>query len=211
MKVVAFNGSPNKDGNTYHALNTVGKELKSQGIDFEIVHVGGKNIRGCIGCMSCVKNQNERCIFDNDEVNTCIQKMKEADGIILGSPVYMGGIAGTMKSFLDRVFFVTRVQDQPMLRNKVAAAVATARRSGEVVTFNALNNYIMTDELIIATSNYWNSVFDMEQAEVAQDVEGIQTMRLLGKNMAWLLKVLAAGKGQVEPVEPEERQWTSPV
>lgn len=211
MKVVAFNGSPNKDGNTYHALNTVGEELKKQGIDFEIVHVGSKNIRGCIGCMGCVKNQNERCVFGNDEVNDCVQKMKEADGIILGSPVYFGGISGTMKSFLDRAFFVTKVQDKPMLRNKVAAAVATARRSGEVVTFNALNNYIMTDELIIATSNYWNSVFDMESEKKAQDVEGIQTMRLLGKNMAWLLKVLEAGKSHVEAVEPEERQWTSPV
>lgn len=211
MKVVAFNGSPNREGNTYYALNTVGKELKSRGIDFEILHVGGKNIRGCIGCMNCMKSQNERCVFDSDEVNSCIQKMKEADGIILGSPVFMGGIAGTMKSFLDRAFFVTRVQNQPMLRHKVAAAVVSARRSGEVETFNALNHYILTEELIIPTSNYWNAIFDMRTGETPQDVEGIQTMRMLGKNMAWLLKVFAAGKDQVEPVAPEERQFTSPV
>jgi multimeric flavodoxin WrbA len=208
MKVVAFNGSPRKEGNTYYALNTVGEELKSQGIDFEIVNVGGKNIRGCIACMRCMEKQNERCVIDSDEVNAWIQKMKEADGIILGSPVFFGGMAGMMKSFLDRAFFVTRVQNQPMLRHKVAAAVATVRRSGEVGTFNALNHYIMTDELIIPTSNYWNAVFDMQPGEAAQDVEGIQTMRLLGKNMAWLLKVLAAGKTQVEPVAPEERRWT---
>lgn len=208
MKVVAFNGSPRPEGNTYHALNAVGEELKKQGIDFEIVHVGNKNIRGCIACMGCANNQNERCVIANDEVNDWIQKMKGADGVILGSPVYYSGIAGTMKSFLDRAFLVTGV-NQSMLRHKVGATVVAVRRSGGVSTFDALNHYILYSEMIVPTTNYWNVTHGFAPGEASQDDEGNQIMRVLGKNMAWLLKVLAAGKPQVEPVAREEKTFTN--
>ena len=208
MKVVAFNGSPRKDGNTAYALNLAGEELKKAGIDFEIVHVGNKAVRGCIACMGCAKNQNERCVIENDEVNGWIQKMKEADGILLGSPVYYSGIAGTMKSFLDRAFFVTSVNNS-MLRHKVGATVVAVRRGGGMTTFDSLNHYILYSEMIVPTSNYWNVTHGLMPQEAAQDGEGSQIMRVLGKNMAWLMKVLAAGKSQVEPVAPEEKVMTN--
>ncbi|MDF2569760.1 MAG: reductase [Sporomusa sp.] len=208
MKVIAFNGSPRKEGNTYAALSAVGEELKQQGIEFEIVHVGNKAVRGCIACMGCVKNQNERCVIDTDEVNDWIQKMKEADGIVLGSPVYYAGIAGTMKSFLDRAFFVTSVNNS-MLRNKVGATAVAVRRSGGVSTFDSLNHYIMYSEMLMPTSNYWNVTHGLMPGEAIKDEEGTQIMRVLGKNMAWLLKVLAAGKSQVDPVLIEKKKMTN--
>ena len=208
MKVIAFNGSPRKEGNTNCALSIVGEELKQQGIDFEIIQVGNKPIRGCIACMGCAKNQNERCVIADDEVNEWIQKMKEADGIILGSPVYYAGIAGTMKSFLDRAFFVSSVNNS-MLRNKVGATVVAVRRSGGVSTFDSLNHYIMYSEMLMPTSNYWNVTHGLMPGEALKDDEGSQIMRVLGKNMAWLLKVLAAGKTLVEPVTPEKKQMTN--
>ena len=129
MNVVAFNGSPNKEGNTWNALKMVTAELETEGIDAEIVHVGNKAIRGCVACYQCVKNKNEQCVQLGDEVNGWIQKMKQADGIIIGSPVHYAAINGTMKSFLDRAFFVTGVNDS-MLRHKVGASVVADRRSG---------------------------------------------------------------------------------
>ncbi|MDF2499639.1 MAG: reductase [Anaerosporomusa subterranea] len=208
MRVVAINGSPRKDGNTYFALNTVGEELKKEGIEFEIIQVGNKTVRGCMACGGCMKNQNERCVIANDEVNDWIQKMKEADGILLGSPVHYAGIPGTMKSFLDRAFFVTS-GNCSMLRNKVGATVVAVRRSGGVATFDSLNHYIMYSEMIMPTSNYWNVTHGLEPGEAIKDEEGSQIMRVLGKNMAWLLKVLAAGKDHVEPVLPEEKKLTN--
>ncbi len=208
MKVVAFNGSPRRDGNTYHALKVVGEELIKEGFEFEVIHVGNKTVRGCMACMGCVKNQNERCVIATDEVNDWIQKMKEADGILLGSPVHYAGIAGTMKSFLDRAFFVTSVNNS-MLRHKVGAAVVAVRRSGGVSTFDSLNHYIMYSEMIMPTSNYWNVTHGHKPGEAEKDEEGNQIMRVLGKNMAWLLKVLNAGKASVDPVLPEEKKFTN--
>ena len=134
--------------------------------------------------------------------------MKEADGILLGAPVYYAGIPGTMKSFLDRAFFFTSVNNS-MLRNKVGATAVAVRRSGGVSTFDSLNHYIMYSEMIVPTSNYWNVTHGLEPGETLQDGEGSQIMRVLGKNMAWLLKVLAAGKPLVEPVLPEEKTFTN--
>ncbi len=208
MKVVAFNGSPRKDGNTYYALKTVGEELLNQGIEFEIIHVGNKAVRGCMACMGCVRNQNEKCVVATDEVNDWIQKMKEADGILLGAPVHYAGIGGTMKSFLDRAFFVTSA-NKSMLRNKVGATVVAVRRSGGVSTFDGLNHYIMYSEMIMPTSNYWNVTHGLAAGEAAKDEEGNQIMRILGKNMAWLLKVLAAGKPLVASVLPEKKTYTN--
>ncbi|GIM27581.1 FMN reductase [Clostridium polyendosporum] len=204
MKVVAFNGSPNKEGNTYHAIKIVTSELEKEGIEVEVVHVGDKSIRGCIACGQCAKNKNERCVIPNDEVNEWIQKMKEADGIILGSPVHYSSIGATMKAFLDRAFYVTSVNDG-MLRHKVGASVVAVRRSGGVSTFDQLNNYINYSEMLIPTSNYWNVIHGTRPGEALQDEEGMQIMRVLGKNMAWLIKLVENGKGTVKEPERENK------
>jgi multimeric flavodoxin WrbA len=208
MNVVAFNGSPNKEGNTWNALKMVTAELETEGIDAEIVHVGNKAIRGCVACYQCVKNKNEQCVQSGDEVNGWIQKMKQADGIIIGSPVHYAAINGTMKSFLDRAFFVTGVNDS-MLRHKVGASVVADRRSGGVPTFNQLNNFLNYAEMLIPTSNYWNVIHGLTPGEVVQDLEGVQIMRVLGKNMAWLMKLVEHGKGVIAAPEREPKTMFS--
>lgn len=207
MKVVAFNGSPKKEGNTYHAIKMVAEELEKEKIEVEIIHVGNKVIRGCLACNGCVRNQNEKCVI-NDEVNDWIQKMKEADGIILGSPVHYASVGATMKAFLDRSSYVTSV-NKSMLRHKVGAAVVAVRRSGGVPTFNMLNNYINYAEMLMPTSNYWSVIHGAAPGEVEQDEEGKQIMRVLGKNMAWLMKLVEFGKGKVEEPEKEDKTFTN--
>lgn len=204
MKVVAFNGSPNREGNTWHALKMVTAELEKEGIETEIVQVGNKVIRGCTACYQCVKNKNEQCVLPGDEVNEWIQKMKGADGIILGSPVHYSAIGGTMKSFLDRAFFVTGVNNS-MLRHKVGAAVVAVRRSGGLPAFDQLNNFLNYSEMLLPTSNYWNVIHGSAPGEVVQDLEGVQIMRVLGKNMAWLMKLVEHGKGAVPAPERETK------
>jgi multimeric flavodoxin WrbA len=206
MKVVAFNGSPNKEGNTWHALKMVTAALELEGIETEIVHVGNKVIRGCIACGQCFKNRDEKCVLPGDEVNGWIQKMKAADGIILGSPVHFSAIAGTMKSFLDRAFYVTSVNDS-MLRHKVGAAVVAVRRSGGLPTFDQLNNFLNYAEMLLPTSNYWNVIHGRSPGEVSQDTEGVQIMRVLGRNMAWLMKLVEHGKGSIIPPEREAKTY----
>lgn len=208
MNVVAFNGSPNKEGNTWNALKMVKAELQAEGIETEIVHVGNKAIRGCVACYQCLKNKNEQCVLPGDEVNGWIQKMKQADGIILGTPVHYAAIGGTMKSFLDRAFFVTSVNDS-MLRHKVGASVVAVRRSGGVPTFDQLNNFLTYAEMLLPTSNYWNVIYGRAPGEVLQDLEGVQIMRVLGKNMAWLMKLVEHGKVAVPPPEPEQKIFFS--
>lgn len=204
MKVIAFNGSPRKNGNTYEAIKAVANELEKENIEVEVIHVGNKVIRGCLACGGCSRNMNERCVIENDEVNEWIQKMKEADGIILGSPVHYSAIAGTMKSFLDRVFLVTSVNGG-MLRHKVGASVVAVRRSGGVPTFDQLNNYINYSEMVMPTSNYWNVVHGTEPGEATQDEEGMQIMRVLGKNMSWLMKLIHSGKDNIEENKREDK------
>lgn len=204
MKVIAFNGSPKKDGNTYEAIKAVARELEKENIEMEIVHVGNKVIRGCLACGGCSRNMNERCVIENDEVNEWIQKMKEADGIILGSPVHYSAVAGTMKSFLDRAFLVTSVNGG-MLRHKVGASVVAVRRSGGVPTFDQLNNYINYSEMVMPTSNYWNVVHGNAPGEATQDEEGMQIMRVLGKNMSWLMKLIHSGKDNIEENQREDK------
>jgi len=204
MKVIAFNGSPRKNGNTYEAIKAVANELEKENIEVEVIHVGNKVIRGCLACGGCSRNMNERCVIENDEVNEWIQKMKEADGIILGSPVHYSAIAGTMKSFLDRAFLVTSVNGG-MLRHKVGASVVAVRRSGGVPTFDQLNNYINYSEMVMPTSNYWNVVHGTEPGEATQDEEGMQIMRVLGKNMSWLMKLIHSGKDNIEENKREDK------
>lgn len=208
MRVVAFNGSPNKEGNTWHALKMVSVELERDGIETEIVHVGNKVIRGCTACAMCMKNKNEQCVLPGDEVNEWLQKMNQADGILLGSPVHYAAMAGTMKSFLDRAFYVSSVNNG-MLRHKVGASVVAVRRSGGLPTFDQLNNFLMYSEMLIPTSNYWNVIHGTRPGEVTQDPEGEQIMRVLGKNMAWLLKLVENGKGKVVPPEQETKTFFS--
>jgi multimeric flavodoxin WrbA len=203
MKVIAFNGSPNKEGNTRHAISMVSAELGKAGIETEIIHVGNKVIRGCTACGQCLKNKNEQCVL-GDEVNEWIQKMKSADGIILGSPVHYAAMGGAMKSFLDRAFYVTSVNDG-MLRHKVGVSVVAVRRSGGLTTFDQLNNFLCYAEMLIPTSNYWNVIHGARPGEVTQDEEGVQIMRVLGKNMAWLMRLVENGRGTVAPPEREPK------
>lgn len=207
MKAIAFNGSPRKNGNTYAALKLVTDELVKEGIETEIIHVGNKTIKGCGGCAVCAKNQDEKCAAVKDEVNDWIQLMKDADGIILGSPVHYSGIAGTMKSFLDRAFFVAGVNGG-MFRHKVGAAVAAVRRTGGMPTVNGLYHFLNYSEMILPTSNYWNVVHGLKPGEVEQDGEGVQIARVLGKNMAYVMKLVEAGKGKVEAPKKEEKVYT---
>lgn len=206
MKVVAFNGSPKKEGNTYHAIKIVTNELEKEGIDTEIIHVGKNSISGCVACNQCGKNQNEGCVLPGDQVNEWIQKMKAADGIILGSPVHYSSIGANMKSFLDRAFYVTS-GNKGMLRHKVGAAVVAVRRSGGIPTFDQLNNYLTYSEMLIPTSNYWNVIHGTKPGDVLKDEEGVQVMRVLGKNMAWLLKLVENGKETIKAPEREEKQF----
>lgn len=208
MKVVAFNGSPNKDGNTYHALKIVADELTNQGIDVEIIHVGKKAIRGCVACGYCVKNRSEKCIETKDSVNHWIQKIKESDGVLLGSPVHYASIGGTMKSFLDRAFYVASVNGS-LFRHKVGASVVAVRRSGGLPAFNELNNYLTYSEMILPSSSYWNVIHGARPGEALQDAEGVQIMKVLGKNMAWTLKLVEFGKSEVPAPERERKVWTN--
>lgn len=204
MKVVAFNGSPRKEGNTYFAIRTVLDELEKEGIETEIIHVGNKTVRGCLACNAC--SELRRCVIDSDEVNAWAKKMMEADGILLGAPVHYAGISGTMKSFLDRAFYIS---DRNALRYKVGASVVAVRRTGGISTFDQLNNYIHFSEMIMPGSNYWNVIHGTAPGEASQDAEGMQIMRILGKNMAWLMKSLEQSKKFAAPPEAERKVMTN--
>ena len=208
MKVVGFNGSARKKGNTVCSLNTVFSELEKAGIETEMVHVGKEKVRGCLACFGCVKEQDEACTIKDDPVNEWIQKIKEADGILLGSPVYFSGVSGTMKSFLDRAFFVSSANGG-LFRHKVGAAVAAVRRTGGIPTVNTLNHYINYSEMIMPSSNYWNVAHGFSPGEMEQDGEGKQIMEVLGRNMAWIMKVIEHGKEQIPAPEPVAKTLTN--
>lgn len=205
MKVIAINGSPKKAGNTYHALKSAVEEFESAGIECEIINVGGENIRGCIACGACGRNKNGKCIID-DKVNEIIPKMAEADGIIISSPVYYASIAGTMKCFLDRAFYVASANGG-LFRHKVGASVAVARRSGEVATFDHLNHYLTLSEMFVASSSYWNVAHGQTPGQVIMDEEGIQTIQIMAKNMIFLLKAIDSAKKELPIKEP--KIWTN--
>ncbi len=207
MKVIAFNGSPNAAGNTHHALHLVLEQLEAVGIETELVHIGKKAISGCVACGGCAKNQNEKCLLPGDEVNEWIQKMKTADGILLGSPVHYASLAGNFKSFLDRAFYVA-TSNNGLFRHKVGASVVAVRRSGGLPTFEQLNNYLLYSEMVLPTSNYWNVIHGRAPGEVLQDAEGVQIMEVLGKNMAWLLQLIENGKNTVPEPVYEDKVYT---
>lgn len=190
MKVLLINGSPNEKGCTYTALEEIAKTLAKENVEVEIVQVGKKAVKGCIACYACIKMNRGHCVFNDDLVNEVIDKMKDADGIIVGSPVYYAGISGQIKSLLDRVFFA----GQGQFVNKPAAAVVSCRRGGASAAFDQLNHYFMMKNMPVVTSQYWNQVHGRTPEDVLKDIEGLQTMRTLAQNMAWLLKCIEAGK-----------------
>ncbi len=186
MKVIGINGSPRAEGNTTLALREMASELKAAGIEMEILHIGDKPIRGCMACGACGRNKDERCIITNDPVNDAIQKMKDADAIVLGSPVHYANIGGTMKCFCDRVFYVT-ASNGGLFAGKVGASVVAVRRSGGSAAWQALNYYLTISNIAIAGSTYWSVVHGALPGEAAQDLEGLQTVRNAAKNIARML------------------------
>lgn len=186
MKVLLINGSHHAQGCTFTALSVVADELNKAGVKTEIVHVGHKDIRGCIGCYKC--KETGCCVFDKDMVNEVAKKFEEADGLVIGSPVYFAGASGTLVSLLDRLFFSSPFEK----RFKVGAAVVSARRMGTTATLDQLNKYFLHGEMPVAASRYWNAVHGNNPQEVMQDEEGLQTMRVLGRNMAFLICAIHA-------------------
>jgi multimeric flavodoxin WrbA len=207
MKLLAINGSPKPQGNTYHALKIIANEIGNENIETEIVSVGNKNFRGCIGCNQCYKNRNEECALADDGVNEIVQKMKEADAIVLGSPVHFSAIGSNLKACLDRVFYVMGANEN-LVRHKVGASVVAVRRSGGLSTFHELNNYLTYSEMIVATSNYWNVIHGHTPGEVMKDEEGVQIMRVLAKNIAYILN-LKKEANKVQAPEKENKILTN--
>ncbi len=187
MKVVAFSGSARKNGNTAIMVNYVFKELEKEGIETELFQLAGKKIRGCIACYKCMENKNQRCSVKSDVVNDCIAMMLEADGIILASPTYFADVSSEMKALIDRAGMVSRANDD-MMKRKVGAAVVVHRRGGGIHSFDTINHFFFIGQMIVPGSSYWNFAVGREIGEVEKDEEGIQTMKQLGQNMAWLLK-----------------------
>ena len=185
MKIIAFNGSPHQEGNTYRMLGAVLGELKELGIDTELIHIGKRRVFGCMACGDCRKNGISRCVFDDDIINDCIDAIETADGFIIGSPVYFGNVTTQVKAFIDRVGYATRAQKK--LKGKVCASVAVHRRNGALTTFNAMNNLFTISECIIVGSSYWNQGLGRVIGDVDSDEEGIATMKTLAQNMADVL------------------------
>lgn len=201
MKVLMLNGSSHINGTTMAALTEVGKALEEDGIEYEIFQIGGGPVADCLGCGQCTENG---CIFSDDAVNAFVAKAKEADGYIFGTPVYYAHPSGRIQSFLDRVFYSSGKH----FAHKPGASVAVARRGGTATTFDVLNKYFGITQMITVGSTYWNQVHGRNAEDAAKDLEGMQTMRNLGHNMAWVLKCLEAGKekGPVPPTADRSNQ-----
>ncbi|MBT3293773.1 MAG: flavodoxin family protein [Verrucomicrobia bacterium] len=194
MKVVAINGSPRKKGNTALLLKTAMAELEKEGIETEFVQLGGQKVRGCKACMKCFEKKNNRCVIEKDMINDVIAKMNEADGILIGSPTYFANVSTEIKALIDRAGLVV-IANGHTLRRKVGGAVVAVRRAGAVPTFDAINKFFLINEMIVPGSVYWNLGVGRAEEEVAEDEEGMLTMKTLGQNMAWLLKCTVGNKG----------------
>ena len=202
MKVLLINGSPRMKGNTTLALEEMVKTFHAEGIETEMINIGNKAIRGCIACGTC--RDRGQCVFD-DEVNICAEKFEECDGLVVASPVYYASANATLIAFLDRLFYSSGF-DKTM---KVGASVVVARRGGCSATFDELNKYFTISGMPVASSHYWNSVHGAAPGEAAEDKEGLQTLRALARNMAFLMKSIALGKEKYGLPEKEERVWTN--
>ena len=202
MKVLLINGSPNEHGCTYTALSTVAAALHDEGIGAKIYWLGRKPISGCLSCYRCMKDH--KCVL-NDEVNRFTEMAMDHDGFIFGSPVYYSGMNGSLMSFMDRAFFSASAQDPHPFRFKPAAAVVSARRAGTTSALDQINKYFLHQQMPVATSRYWNMVHGNTPEEVRQDEEGMQTLRYLARNMAWLLKLKEVGEKAGVPEPPQEK------
>ncbi|MBN1167333.1 MAG: flavodoxin family protein [Methanospirillaceae archaeon] len=189
MKVVAFNGSPRKEGNTGLLIAEVLSVLQDHGIRTELIQIGGERIRGCTACGKCRDRQDRRCIITDDSMNEYIAKMIDADGIIIGSPTYFSDLSPETKALIDRAGYVCRGNNQA-LKRKVGAAVVAVRRAGGIHVFDSINHFFLISDMIVPGSSYWNIGIGLEPGDVLQDKEGVATMRQLGENMAWLLKTI---------------------
>lgn len=187
MKVIAFNGSARKDGNTAIMIKHVFKELEKEGIKTELVQLAGEKIQGCIACYKCFSAKNKRCAVTDDIVNECIGKMEQAEGIILGSPTYFADCTAQIKALIERAGFVSKANGE-MFKRKIGAAVVAVRRSGAIHAFDTLNHFFTIGQMVIVGSSYWNIGVGREIGEVEKDEEGLLTMSILGKNMSWLIK-----------------------
>lgn len=207
MKVLAINGSPKPNGNTAAALKMVLGELQREGLETKLVTIGQKAVRGCLACGWCAAQQQRRCVID-DTVNEVLPDMIEADVLLLGSPVYYSGINGTMKSFLDRAFYVAAANGH-LFRHKIGAGVVAVRRSGGSASFDQLNKYFQISEMLIVGSCYWNIIHGLVPGEAEQDAEGVSIMKTLGQNIAWLAKSLELARGTITHPERGERARTN--
>jgi multimeric flavodoxin WrbA len=189
MKVIAFNGSARKQGNTAILIKHVFSELEKEGIETELVELAGKRIQGCSACYKCFETKDRKCSVKNDIVNDCIEKMVEADGIILGSPTYFADITSEMKALIERSGF-TAIANDFMFKRKVGAAVVAVRRGGAIHAFDSINHFFHINQMIVPGSRYWNLGIGNKIGDVDKDEEGIRNMKNLGENMAWLLKII---------------------
>jgi multimeric flavodoxin WrbA len=187
MKVVAFNGSPRRNGNTKILIETIFSVLEKEEIETEIIQLGNKLVHGCTACAKCKEIQNGRCHIKNDHLNFCIEKMIEADGIIIGSPVYFADVTTEVKALIDIAGYVVRANGH-LLKRKVGAGIVAVRRGGALPTFDTMNNFFLINQMIVPGSSYWNFAIGRNPGDVLNDAEGMQTMHDLGENMAWLLK-----------------------
>ncbi|HPE76094.1 MAG TPA: flavodoxin family protein [Draconibacterium sp.] len=187
MKVVAFNGSPRRKGNTEILIGEVFKILQKEGIETEMIQLGNKLVHGCTACGKCREIQDGKCHIKNDHLNFCIEKMVEADGILIGSPVYFADVTPEIKALIDVAGYVTRANNH-LLKRKIGAAVIAVRRGGALHAFETINNFFLISQMIVPGSSYWNFVFGRNPGEVLNDEEGMQTIKTLAENMAWLLK-----------------------
>lgn len=187
MKVIGINGSPRKDGNTADMIHAVFRELRTEGIETELIQVGGELLHGCTGCRACFSMKNGRCVMEDDIINSCIEKMVEADGIILGSPTYFSNLTPELKALIDRAGYVAKANGE-MFRRKVGASVVPVRRAGAMHVFNSINHFFFISNMIVPGSSYWNMSLSRDLGDFEKDKEGIETMKNLGRNMAWLLK-----------------------
>jgi multimeric flavodoxin WrbA len=191
MKVVAFNGSSRKDGNTAILLNVVLDELKKEGIETEFIQLAGENLSGCIACYRCAENKDQKCSVVKDRMNEYIAKMHKAQGILLGSPTYISDMTANMKALIERSTMVSKMSGD-LLKRKVGAAVIAVRRAGASHVLSSMNYFFLINQMIIPGSSYWNVGIGRDPGEVEKDSEGLRTMKTLGQNMAWLLKRIGA-------------------
>lgn len=191
MKVIAFNGSPRQNGNTAQALQVVLDEIKAEGIEVELINVANGHLEPCHACGACGRSKDLKCVYKDDHLNEWVEKLADADGILLGSPTYFGTMSAQMKAFIDRAGFVSRANGD-LLKHKVGASVAVNRRAGALNAFSDMNYFFLIAEMIVVGSSYWNVVNALKPGEAAADEEGVRTMKNLGKNMAWTIKRLHA-------------------